>query len=147
MEVAVIEVEVQTHARREMVDVTVRVNRALAAAGGGDGLCHLLVPHTTAALVVNENADPDVPRDLLAAYETLVPAIRFAHAEGNSDAHFLSTLLGPSLLLPMEDGRLRLGTWQGVFFVELDGPRRRRLWLTTCPQSGAVERSNGREHH
>ncbi len=134
-----IELEVRTHARREMVDVTALIDRALGEAGAGDGLCSVFVPHTTAAVVVNENADPSVARDLLAAYGTLVPDIRFSHAEGNSDAHFLSTVLGPQLLLPIQGGRLKLGTWQGVFFVELDGPRSRRLWLTPL----AVAELNG----
>jgi secondary thiamine-phosphate synthase enzyme len=125
-----IEVEVRTGARRELRTITSEVQAAVRELGGGDGLCHVWVPHTTAAVVVNENADPDVPRDLLAAYETLVPDIRFAHAEGNSDAHFLSTVLGCSLTLPVEGGRLKLGTWQGIFFVELDGPRTRRVWVS-----------------
>lgn len=128
-----IELAIRTEERRQMVDVTDRVQRALAEAGtAGDGVCRVWVPHTTAAVVVNENADPDVPRDLLAAYEAMVPPVRFAHAEGNSDAHLLATVLGPSVSLPLVAGRLRLGTWQGVFFVELDGPRSRRLWLSTA---------------
>jgi secondary thiamine-phosphate synthase enzyme len=125
-----IEVEVRTTARRELRTITSDVQDAVRAAGVSEGLCHVWVPHTTAAVVVNENADPDVPRDLLAAYETLVPDIRFAHAEGNSDAHFLSTVLGCDLTVPVAGGRLRLGTWQGIFFVELDGPRRRRVCVS-----------------
>jgi secondary thiamine-phosphate synthase enzyme len=122
-----IEFELRTTARRELRTINTEVTDAMRELGGGDGLCHIWVPHTTAAVVVNENADPDVPRDLLAAYEAMVPGIRFAHAEGNSDAHLLSTLLGCELTVPVEGGRLRLGTWQGIFFVELDGPRRRRV--------------------
>ena len=99
------------------------------AEGGGDGLCHVFVPHTTAAVVINEHADPDVARDLTAAYEAMVPGINFAHAEGNSDAHLMATLLGSSVTVPLVDGRLRLGTWQGIFFVELDGPRTRKVWV------------------
>jgi len=125
-----IELEVRTNAKKQMVTITGEVQRALGELGAGDGLCHIHVPHTTAAVVVNENADPDVARDLLAAYEAMVPDLRFAHAEGNSDAHYLSTVLGCSLTLPVKGGRLRLGTWQGIFFVELDGPRRRRVWVT-----------------
>jgi secondary thiamine-phosphate synthase enzyme len=121
-------IEVCSGARREMIDIT----RAVAAAieGAGDGLCHVYVPHTTAAVVINEHADPDVARDLTAAYEAMVPQIRFAHAEGNSDAHLMATLLGSSVTVPIEAGRLRLGTWQGIFFVELDGPRSRKVWVT-----------------
>lgn len=123
------ELEIRTRARRDMVAITDQIRRVVAASGVGDGVCHVFVPHTTAALVVNENADPDVARDLLAAYEALVPAVDFRHAEGNSDAHLLATLLGSSLTLPVVDGELRLGTWQGVFLVELDGPRSRRVWV------------------
>ncbi len=112
-----------------MVDVTRRVAEAVAELGISDGWCRVFVPHTTAAVVVNESADPDVARDLVACYGALVPELRFAHGEGNSDAHFLSTVLGPEVTLPVADGRLRLGTWQGVFFVELDGPRTRRFWV------------------
>jgi secondary thiamine-phosphate synthase enzyme len=127
VEAAVREIEILTTARRQLVDVTGRIQEALRDLGAGDGLCHCWVPHTTAALIVNENADPDVGRDLLAAFAALVPPLRFAHREGNSDAHLLATLLGCSLTLPVAAGRLRLGTWQGVFLVELDGPRSRRL--------------------
>ena len=124
------EVQVQTGARRQLVDVTARVQEAVAALGGTDGHCHVFVPHTTAAVIVNENADPDVGHDLLACYEAMVPRVPFRHGEGNSDAHFLATVIGGSLLLPVLSGRLRLGTWQGVFFVELDGPRSRKLWVS-----------------
>jgi len=125
-----ISIEVKTGAHRQMVNVTAQVRQAVAAAEVDRGLCHVSVPHTTAAVVVNESADPDVAQDLLAAYETMIPKIPFAHAEGNSDAHFLSTVVGPSVTLPVEGGQLRLGRWQGLFFVELDGPRTRQLWVT-----------------
>ncbi len=118
-------IEVRSGARREMIDITSKV--ADAVEGAGDGLCQVFVPHTTAAVVINEHADPDVARDLIAAYEAMVPQIRFAHAEGNSDAHLMATLLGSSVTVPVEGGRLRLGTWQGIFFVELDGPRSRKV--------------------
>ena len=121
-------IEVQTHSRTEMLDVTRRV--ADAVAGRDCRLCHVFVPHTTAAVVINESADPDVARDLVAAYRAMVPALRFAHAEGNSDAHLMATVLGSSVTVPVEQGRLALGTWQGIFFVELDGPRSRRLRLS-----------------
>lgn len=124
------EVRVQTTERRQLVDVTARVQDAVAALGASDGLCHVFVPHTTAAVIVNENADPDVGCDLLACYGAMVPRVPFRHGEGNSDAHFLATVIGGSLFLPVVSGRLRLGTWQGVFFVELDGPRSRKLWVS-----------------
>jgi secondary thiamine-phosphate synthase enzyme len=125
------EIEVRTGAHREMVDITSKVAASLD--GRGDGLCHVYVPHTTAAVVINEHADPDVARDLIAAYEVMIPAIRFHHSEGNSDAHLMTTLLGSSVTVPLEGGRLRLGTWQGIFFVELDGPRTRRVVISTSP--------------
>ena len=121
-------IEVRSGAHREMIDITNKV--AAAVDGAGDGLCHVFVPHTTAAVVINEHADPDVARDLTAAYEAMVPQIRFAHAEGNSDAHLMATLLGSSVTVPVEGGRLRLGTWQGIFFFELDGPRSRKVWVS-----------------
>lgn len=122
-------IEVETHSHRAMVDVTARVQQALDDLQAGDGLCLLWTPHTTAAVTVNENADPDVARDLVAAFEAMVPPVQFRHGEGNSDAHLMSSLIGASLTVPVEDGRLRLGRWQGLFLVELDGPRRRTLWI------------------
>ena len=121
-------IEVRTTSHRQMVDITARV--AAAIEGSGDGSCHVFVPHTTAAVVINESADPDVARDLVAAYEAMVPSIPFNHAEGNSDAHLMATLLGSSITVPFEGGRLCLGTWQGIFFVELDGPRLRKVRVT-----------------
>jgi secondary thiamine-phosphate synthase enzyme len=122
------QIEVRTASHRQMVDITRQV--ATAIEGAGDGICHVYVPHTTASVVINEHADPDVARDLIAAYEAMIPKIRFAHAEGNSDAHLMSTVLGGSVTVPVENGRLRLGTWQGIFFVELDGPRSRKVWVS-----------------
>ena len=121
-------IEIRTTSPKEMVDITRQV--AGAVEGRPDGLCHVYVPHTTAAVVINEHADPDVARDLTAAYAAMVPPIRFAHAEGNSDAHLMATLLGSSVTVVIENGRLKLGTWQGIFFVELDGPRSRKVWVS-----------------
>jgi secondary thiamine-phosphate synthase enzyme len=121
-------IEIRTTSPKEMVDITRKV--AGAVEGRPDGLCHVFVPHTTAAVVINEHADPDVARDLTAAYAAMVPPIRFAHAEGNSDAHLMATLLGSSVTVVIENGRLKLGTWQGIFFVELDGPRSRKVWVS-----------------
>jgi secondary thiamine-phosphate synthase enzyme len=122
------QIDVSTASHRQMVDITRQV--AAAIEGADDGICHVYVPHTTAAVVINEHADPDVARDLIAAYESMIPKIRFAHAEGNSDAHLMSTVLGGSVTVPVENGRLQLGTWQGIFFVELDGPRTRKVWVS-----------------
>ena len=124
------QIEIRTTARTQLVNITSEVAAAVAELDPGATLCHVHVPHTTAAVVVNEAADPDVARDLAAAYQAMVPKIPFAHAEGNSDSHLLATLLGSSVSLPLENGRLKLGTWQGVFFVDLDGPRSRRVWVS-----------------
>ncbi len=118
---------VRTTAREQIVIVTAEVNRALAAMTEGQGLCTIVVPHTTCAISVNENADPDVPADLTKALGALVPNVSFRHGEGNSDAHFLSMLIGTSLTWPYRGGALVLGTWQGIYFVELDGPRTRKV--------------------
>jgi secondary thiamine-phosphate synthase enzyme len=118
---------VRTSQREEIVLITDEVQRALREMTGGDGICTIIVPHTTCAISVNENADPDVPADLTKALRALVPNVRFAHGEGNSDAHFLSMLIGTSLSWPYRNGKLALGTWQGIYFIELDGPRTRRV--------------------
>jgi len=120
----------RTEARLEIRVITDEIESALAGLGFTEGLCTILVPHTTAAIAINENADPDVPLDVARALEKLVPDVRFRHGEGNSDAHFLSTLIGVSLTVPYR-GRLLLGRWQGIYFVELDGPRTRevQVWV------------------
>lgn len=124
------EISVRTSARTQLVNITSKVASIVAELDPSATLCHVYVPHTTAAVVVNEAADPDVATDLAAAYQAMVPKISFAHAEGNSDSHLLATLLGDSVTIPVEDGRLKLGIWQGIFFVELDGPRTRRAWVS-----------------
>lgn len=124
------EISVRTASRTQLVNITSQVASALAELDPAATLCHVYVPHTTAAVVVNEAADPDVALDLAAAYQAMVPKIPFAHAEGNSDSHLLATLLGSSVSIPVENGRLKLGTWQGIFFVDLDGPRTRRVWVS-----------------
>ncbi len=123
------EIPVQTRAREEVQDITAEVNAAVHALGMSAGLVLLFCPHTTAALTVNEAADPDVRGDFARAFARMVPQMTFAHGEGNSPAHVRAALLGPSLLLPVEEGKLALGTWQGVYFCEFDGPRRRRVWV------------------
>ncbi len=126
-----ITLEVKSSAREEIVDVTADVARALAGSGLVEGLCHLFVPHTTAGIAVNENADPDVKRDILMALGKLVPDDpAFRHAEGNSAAHIKSLLSGASASLPVAGGRLELGSWGGIYFCEFDGPRRRELHLS-----------------
>lgn len=122
-------IHVRTSSREQVLLVTDEVDAVLGElAPDGEGIATLITPHTTAALTVNEDADPDVRTDLLAAWRSLVPRnVAFRHAEGNSDAHFLSSLLGVSLQLPYRRGRLLLGRWQGIWFVELDGPRTREI--------------------
>lgn len=122
---------IRTDAREQILLVTETVDAALRElAPEGEGICTLYTPHTTAALTINEDADPDVRTDLLAAFKALVPRdVTFHHGEGNSDAHFLSSLIGVSLQVPFRNGRLLLGRWQGIWFVELDGPRTRDLIL------------------
>lgn len=118
----------KTGRRQELVDITALVESDLKNSGMGEGLCVVFVTHTTAALTINENADPAVPYDMLSKLAKMVPENdNYRHLEGNSDAHILSTLIGCSLSLPVEQGKLVLGTWQGIFFVELDGPRQRHF--------------------
>jgi secondary thiamine-phosphate synthase enzyme len=125
------EIAIRTSARVQLVNISSEVSAALEDVRGDAAACQVFVPHTTAAIVINESADPDVARDLAAAYQALVPEIRFDHAEGNSDAHLLATLLGSSVMVRLDRGRMCLGTWQGIFLVELDGPRHRRVWVHT----------------
>jgi len=123
-------IEIVTSKPREFLEVTGRITARLAANGWRDGVLHLFVPHTTAGLFVNEHADPDVARDIESlAGELVSDRFPYRHAEGNSPGHVKSVLFGISLALIVEDGRLVLGTWQGVFFAEFDGPRRRKLFL------------------
>jgi secondary thiamine-phosphate synthase enzyme len=118
---------VRTSEREQILIVTSEVDRALSSLTDGDGICTIVVPHTTCAISVNENADPDVPIDLTKALRAMIPNVKFNHGEGNSDAHLLSMMIGCSLSWPYRNGRLVLGTWQGVYFVELDGPRERKV--------------------
>ncbi len=118
---------VRTTTREQIVIITDEVQSALGDLTEGDGICTIVTPHTTCAISVNENADPDVPADLIKALRALVPKVNFRHSEGNSDAHFLSMLIGTSLSWPYRKGHLLFGTWQGIYFIELDGPRNRKV--------------------
>jgi len=124
--------EIHTPTHQAMVPVTHAVQAALDAADPVDGLLHIAVAHTTCGMLVNENADPDVVTDLLRRLAVMVPWEDPAdrHAEGNTAAHLRSILVGHSVTLPVRNGRLALGTWQGIFLAEFDGPRRRRVTLT-----------------
>jgi secondary thiamine-phosphate synthase enzyme len=123
-------IEVVSRQRVEILDVTAEIARRIRASGIQSGLAVLFVPHTTAAVTINENADPDVQRDLIMELNKIVPfEDDYRHGEGNSAAHLKSSLIGASQTLLIEDGAPVLGTWQGIYFCEFDGPRRRRLLL------------------
>ena len=125
------ELKLHTDSRVTLVDVTEKVDRAIAESGLKSGLCNLFVPHTTAAIIVSENWDPDVTTDMIMQLEKIVPrAGGYRHDEGNSQAHILSVMLSTSLNVPVRGGKLALGRWQGVMFAEFDGPRDRALLVT-----------------
>ena len=122
-------IKVRSREREQMLEMTDEVRRRLKASGAREGVCILFVQHTTAALTVNENADPDVQRDMLHCLRTLIPqqAMDFRHAEENSDAHIKASLIGSSVIVPFADGELLLGRWQGIFLCEFDGGRERQI--------------------
>ncbi len=123
------ELSVSTGKRREMIDVTGRLQQVVAATGIDDGIVYLYNPHTTAALTINEGADPDVQRDILGGLSRIVPEnYPYRHSEGNSPAHLMTTLTGSAVTVFLHQGRLQLGTWQRIFFCEFDGPRNRQIW-------------------
>ncbi len=126
--------EVRTPSHACLVDITSQVERTVAESKIGDGLCCIFVPHTTAGLTINENADPTVGSDLLRQLDKIVPWRNgYEHAEGNAAAHIKSSLLGQGHFVPVENGSLRLGTWQGIFLAEFDGPRTRKVWIRILP--------------
>ena len=127
-------ITVQTTRRCEIVDIT-RLVAAQLPAGSAEGICHVYCPHTTAAVTVNENYDPDVKHDVLAKLERMIPREEsfYLHEEGNSDAHLKASLFGVSQCVPFRNGHLELGTWQGIWFCEFDGPRTRTLRLYFLP--------------
>jgi len=117
-----------------MIDITSEVEAAITRSGIDTGILTVFCPHTTAAVTINENADPDVVHDILMTLEELVPHFRqgYQHSEGNSDAHVKSSLVGVSKTVLIQNGRLKLGTWQALFFCEFDGPRQRSVYLSIC---------------
>ena len=121
--------KVRSHQREELVEFTAEVQSTLKESGAREGIVVLYVQHTTAGLTVNENADPDVPRDMLHLLRTLIPqhGMGFRHDEENSDAHIKASLVGPSVTIPFTDGELLLGRWQGIFLCEFDGGRERKV--------------------
>jgi len=126
---------VSTDSREQLVDITGQVQEVLGESGVKSGIVTLFAPHTTAGVTINENADPSVADDILRGLTELVPrsASYYRHVEGNSDAHIKATLVGQSLQVLAEDGKLTLGTWQGIYFCEFDGPRTRKLWIKISP--------------
>ena len=122
---------VRTSERHQFVDVTSKVQTCIDDAQFKDGFVCVFVPHTTAGVTINENADPDVVHDLLNTLSGLIPErAGYRHVEGNSDSHVKASLMGPSVTIPVTGGQMVLGTWQGIFFCEFDGPRSRRLHVT-----------------
>ncbi len=130
-------IEIPTRQRCELIDVTSRVREAVADAGVQEGYAICYVPHTTAGVTIQENADPDVVRDVLGKLAQLVPAgdENYRHAEGNSDAHIKASLIGASQTVLVHEGRLALGVWQAIYFAEFDGPRRRQMYVL-CGEAG-----------
>jgi secondary thiamine-phosphate synthase enzyme len=124
--------DIRTHARDEMVDITDLVQREVAESGVKEGVVTVYVPHTTAGVTINENADPDVVHDVLSALNVAVPLRQefYRHGEGNSAAHAKSSMVGCSTSIPLSTGRMTLGTWQAIYFCEFDGPRTRRVIVT-----------------
>jgi secondary thiamine-phosphate synthase enzyme len=121
---------VKTTRRTQLLDVTEAVERVVGASGVVSGICYVFVPHTTAAVMINEHADPDVASDMEGIFDRLVPHNGpYRHAEGNTDSHAKAVMVGASHVVFVEKGRLALGTWQGIFLCEFDGPRERKIWL------------------
>jgi secondary thiamine-phosphate synthase enzyme len=130
----VVELKVNSAERLAIIDITADVNRAVAESGTHNGLCNLFVPHTTASIIISENWDPDVITDLLKQLERVVPReAGYKHSEGNSQAHILSVMLSTSINVPVHDGKLAIGRWQGVMMAEFDGPRERSVYVSVIP--------------
>ena len=129
---------VKTDRRTQLVDVTAALEQAVKASGVSIGVCYVYVPHTTAGVAINEHADPDVASDLEGVFDRLVPrSAAYRHAEGNTDSHAKAVMVGASQVIFVEGGKLVLGTWQGIFLCEFDGPRERKIFVR-------VEESRGK---
>lgn len=126
--------QVKTNKKEEMIDLTSQVKKAVQNSGVTKGTCFVYVPHTTAAVTINENADPSVQSDILMTLKNTVPdSLPYTHSEGNSPGHVKSSLIGPSVTVLIEDNNVVLGTWQGIFFCEFDGPRNRKAYIEIHP--------------
>jgi secondary thiamine-phosphate synthase enzyme len=131
-------INVFTRGKEVLEEITQRVNDVVHRSGVEEGVCYLYLPHTTAGIIINENADPSVGRDILDRLDTLVPSKgTYQHLEGNAPAHIKSTLTGLSLTVPIDNGRLALGRWQGVFLCEFDGPRDRTIVVQVLSSQAA----------
>ncbi len=127
-----IELEISTRAKEEFIDMTSRVRKIIEDSGIRTGICTVFVPHTTAGVTINENADPSVQSDILNTLRTMVPeTLPYSHMEGNSPAHVKASLMGSSAQIIIHEGELVLGTWQGIYFCEFDGPRRRKVYISS----------------
>jgi secondary thiamine-phosphate synthase enzyme len=123
-------ININTSKRIEMIDITPNILQLIKEQKISGGICSIFVPHTTAAVTINENADPTVVKDMLNTLNKLIPhQNNYLHSEGNSDAHIKASLIGASEVIFIQNGKLMLGTWQGVFFCEFDGPRSRKVWI------------------
>ncbi len=121
----------------QFIRIDQQVQRIVTESGVREGVCHVFVPHTTAGITINENADPDVPRDIIKVLDGLVPwRANYAHSEGNSAAHVKASMMGSSQTVIIEHGNLHLGTWQSIYFCEFDGPRHRQVWVQVMPVAG-----------
>jgi len=136
---------IRTVSRVDFRDITAMVEQAVSSSGIRNGACYIFIPHTTAAVTINESADPDVVTDIATHLDTLVPQSRgFRHSEGNSPAHIKASLLGNSEVLLFENGKLVLGTWQGIFLCEFDGPRTRSVLIKIMPEAFAGPESSNK---
>ena len=125
-----LEISVKTKNRNEFINITNEVQNAVNKSGIKDGVCHIFVPHTTAGITINEAADPDVVADIQQELNKIAPAgSHYRHTEGNADAHIKASVIGSSLTVFIENSKLKLGTWQGIFFCEFDGQRNRKVWV------------------
>lgn len=124
------EIDVNTTEQVQFVDITSKIQSAVNAENQKDGICLIFVPHTTSAVTINENADPDVSSDMIKEINKIIPfSDNYRHFEGNSAAHIKSSMFGISETVIVADGKLKLGRWQGIYFCEFDGPRRRKVWI------------------
>ena len=125
-----VKLDVRTNSQTQFIDITHEIQQAVSKSGVKSGMCQIFIPHTTAGVTINENADPSVTRDILTELNKVIPfSDGYHHQEGNSAAHIKSSLVGCSMAVIIDGGQIQLGTWQGIYFCEFDGPRSRRVWL------------------